>query len=207
MDGTIRSAGTAQDPVDRAAATGGLVAVDDAGGFSLHPSAQVLLVEFEYPAEAACILDRAGRTFALRLDADRRLVLGPAVAPLDGQWLRRAWSAAQHRSVRVHPLKRLLPSTSGALLEAIFETLWLEDATKPLPAPWTVEADGRTEQPATINDVGALLAARRLRGGTLVRDPFGHLYRPVAAGGIHWRHRLLPATGGRICYVEIPQPD
>lgn len=137
------------------ATAGGFISVDDGGDFAFHESAAAVVADFEYPFEAACILDRHGAGFRLALDAGRRLALVPDAGEPDLSWLRQAWAAAERRDPRRYPLRRFYPQDSPALLEALFECLYLRHG----PEPWP-----RLSPSAVVE------------GGVVV-DPFGHAYR------------------------------
>ncbi|NVM94985.1 hypothetical protein [Arthrobacter wenxiniae] len=132
---------------------GGFVSVDDGGEFSFHESAADVVAAFEYANEAACILDRHGAPFRLVAAPGARLALAPGLGAPDFSWLRQAWIDAQHRAPHRYPLQRFYPGTMPALLETLFECLWLRHGPDPWPPPSAVSQ-------------GAILA-----------DPFGHVYR------------------------------
>lgn len=157
----------------------GFVSVDDGGDFTFHESAAAVVAEFEYPFEAACILDRNGAGFRLALDAGRRLALVRDAGEPDFAWLRQAWAAAERRNPRRYPLRRFYPQDSPALLEAVFECLYLRHGPDPWPG----------------------LSAPAVAEGGVVVDPFGHTYRRA-------RLPAFTKAGGRnpmrkSIYVEI----
>lgn len=172
------------------------VSVDDGGDFTYHPSAAALLRDYEYIGEAICIVDRAGNAYRLRLDENHQLYLGSSLGVVDFSWLRQAALRAEHRNLREHPLRRYYPASKEALLNGLFETLYLEHS--PDPMPWSLTVDGTELHPATLRDIDRRLAGRDHLEGAMVRDPFGHVYRAVR---VPTHRRLVPA--GSICYVEV----
>ncbi|MGO4383631.1 hypothetical protein [Specibacter sp. RAF43] len=151
----------------------GFVSVDDGGDFTFHASAAALLGDFEYPDEAACIVDRRGAGFRLTLDAERRIGLAASPGEVDLAWLGRAWAAAQRRNPLRYPVRRFYPAGPDALLSTLFECLYMDRGPQPhlLPAP---------------------------EGGEVVVDPFGHLYRPARMPG----HRAGRPSRAMI-FIEI----
>lgn len=147
------------------ATAGGFISVDDGGEFLFHESAAAVVADFEYPSEAAWILDRQGAGYRLAAGADSAQGLGagrahglrlvPAAGATDFSWLRLAWLSAQHRDPRRYPLQRFYPRDDQALLGALFECLSLRHG----PQPWP---------PRSIVAAGSILV-----------DPYGHAYRPV----------------------------
>lgn len=185
---------------EKLAPAGGFVAVDDAGEFTLYPTPAALLDDFEYVGQAICIVGRDGSGFRLLLDADGHLALGTALGPVDFSWLRQAWSRAQRNNPGEYPLRRFYPAGRGTLLDAMFETLYLEHAMEPLQ--WNCVVDGKETHPVSLQDIDGSLTSRSLVERTRVQDPFGHLYRPVrvAAHGARGHNRHGKVT----IFVEIP---
>lgn len=99
-----------------------------------------------------------------------------------------------------HRLRRFYPETPDTLLSDLFETLALEHGTEPATEPWTLDIDGITTRQHTLQDVDRHLSRQDLLENVRVRDPFGHIYRPVR----HRKHRYLPSAAGVILYVEVP---
>jgi hypothetical protein len=166
--------------------------VDDGGEFSFHESAADVVAAFEYANEAACILDRHGAPFRLVAAPGARLALAPGLGAPDFSWLRQAWIDAQHRAPHRYPLQRFYPGTMPALLETLFECLWLRHGPDPWPPPSAVSQ-------------GAILA-----------DPFGHAYRAAEVPSLLKSARALathasaphvkPGAGIRIrhpVFIEI----
>ncbi|WP_155854281.1 hypothetical protein [Arthrobacter sp. MA-N2] len=192
--------GTAADAKALLARPEDYVVVDDIGDFTYYPSESAMLEDVEYVDEAACVLDRAGNDCRLTLDADRKLCLGPSFGPVEFSWLRQAWMNNRHRNAQAHRLQRLLPVDREALVAELFETLFLEHAGTETGTPWAVDVVGEKSQPATLREVDSFLAELDHLEHATVRDPFGHLYRPVR----HATHRFLAPAAGTIYYVEIP---
>lgn len=174
------------------------VSVDDSGAFSYHDSEPALIAAFEYVGEAACILDRAGNSYDLALDPNRHVILGPAHGPAEFHWLRQALVDAREVHSEDHRLRRFYPETPDKLLSDLFETLALEHGTA--TGPWTLDIDGLTTGGHTLQDVDRRLSGQGQLGNVHVRDPFGHVYRPVR----HRKHWYLPAAAGVILYIEVP---
>jgi hypothetical protein len=185
----------ARDPRD-------FIAVDDSGDFSYHRSERDLLTTFEYVAEAACIFDRSGCTYRLALDPNHRLILAPPLGPVEFHWLRQAWLDAQNAHPEAHRLRRFFPLNREEVLAALFETLTLEHGQEPIEGAWSLEINGIASHPTTLEDVDRQLAHQNLSKHVLVKDPFGHTYRPLR----HRRHWYLPGTVGSNLYIEIPAP-
>ncbi|MFE4834920.1 hypothetical protein ACFRAU_09565 [Arthrobacter sp. NPDC056691] len=179
------------------------VAVDESGEFSYHRSEQDLVAAFEYPAEAACIIDRSGGGYRLALDPDRHLVLGPARGPVEFHWLRQAWLDAQNDHPERHRLRRFFPPTQEEVIQDVFETLALEHGPEPAEGSWSLGVNGTAFYPANLADLDSWLARQDRMEHILVKDPFGHLYRPSRHRG-YW---YLPADAGFILYVEVPAPN
>ena len=176
------------------------VAVDDSGAFSYHESEPVLIAAFEYVGEASCIIDRAGNSYDLALDPNRHLILGPAHGPAEFHWLRHALADAQKVHTEEHRLRRFYPDTPDELLSDLFETLTLEHGTEPATGLWSLDIDGNTIRRHTLQDVDRRLLRQEQLENVRVRDPFGHVYRPVR----HRKHWYLPASAGVILYIEVP---
>lgn len=178
----------------------GFVAVDDGGAFSFYPSAAELLADFEYVAQAICIVNRSGSGFRLVLDAQRKLTLGTSLGPVDFTWLRQAWLKAQRHNPSEYPLRRFYPAGKETLLACMFETLYLEHAMEPVG--WNFLVNGERTHPASLQDIDGSLNDRRLFEGARVEDPFGHLYRPVRVPGLAFNGR---SHHGKVTiFVEIP---
>jgi len=179
---------------------GGFVVVDDAGAFTFYPGAPALLADFEYTAQAICIVGRDGTGFRLVHDADRELTLAGSLGPVDFSWLRQAWLRAQRKNPGEYPLRRFYPAGRETLLDCMFETLYLEHAMEPLS--WSVMLDGRETQAVSLQDIDSALRGRHLVERVHVQDPYGHLYRPVRVPGhsgvAHGRH------GKVTIFVEVP---
>ncbi|MBP1136442.1 hypothetical protein JOE31_002674 [Arthrobacter sp. PvP023] len=178
------------------------IAVDDSGEFSYHGSEQDLLSAFEYVEEVACVVDRSGGTHRLALDSNRHLILGPSRGPVEFHWLRQAWLDAQNAHPERHRLRRFFPLTRDEVVADLFETLVLEHGPEPAVGSWTMDVRGMTSQPAGLVEVDRRLARRDLPEHVHVKDPFGHVYRPLR----HRRHWYLPATAGFNLYIEVPPP-
>lgn len=176
------------------------VAVDDSGAFSYHESELKLIAAFEYVGEASCIIDRGGNSYDLALDPNRHLILGPAHGPAEFHWLRQALLDAHEVHLEEHRLRRFYPDTPDTLLSDLFETLALEHGTEPAAGPWTLDIDGLTTPGHTLQDVDGRLSGQHQLETVRVRDPFGHIYRPVR----HRKHWYLPSAAGVILYVEVP---
>ena len=185
------------------APTGGasdFVAVDDGGEFSYHESESALMAAFEYVGEASCIIDRAGNSYDLALDPNRHLILGRAHGPAEFHWLRQALVDARQAHPREHRPRRFYPKTPEELLSDLFETLALEHGTEPAAGHWSVDIDGIITPRPALQDVDRRLSGQKQLETVRVRDPFGHLYRPVR----YRKHWYLPASAGVILYVEVP---
>ncbi|MET3921620.1 hypothetical protein [Arthrobacter sp. UYEF20] len=176
------------------------VAVDDSGAFSYYPSEQDLVAAFEYVAEAACILDRSGKSYDLALDRNRHLILGKDHGPVEFHWLLRALTDAREIHPEEHRLRRRYPAMLNALVSGLFETLELSQGYSRAPGPWTFDIAGITVRRSSLWDVDQRLAAEAQLDGIRVKDPLGHTYRPVR----HRRHRFLPDRTGYITYEEMP---
>lgn len=182
------------------------IAVDDSGAFSYHPSEQDLCGAFEYVEEARGIIDRRGTDFRLTLGPHRRVVLGPALGPVEFHWLRQTWHAALKVHSEAHRLQRFFPGTREQLLRDLFECLAFERGTVVSAGEgtgdgaWNVDIDGDQTRVPDLQGVDRLLSAPVRLEGARVRDPFGHVYRPVR----HRRHWYLPVVVGHILYVEVP---
>jgi hypothetical protein len=201
MNTTARSVDTS-GLVSAAGASRDFVAVDDSGEFSYHRSEQDLVTAFEYVAEAACIIDRSGCGFRLALAPKRRLVLGPSLGSVDFHWLRQAWLDAQNEHPGRHRLRRFFPLTQEEVVKDVFETLSLEHGPEPAEGSWSLGINGAASYPANLADIDSWLARQERLEHVLVRDPFGHFYRPSRHRG-HW---YLPAQEGLHLYIEIPAP-
>lgn len=180
------------------------VVVDDIGDFTYYPSESAMLEDLEYVDEAACVLDRDGNDCRLVLDRNRNLSLGPSFGPVEFSWLRRAWMNNQHRNLTAHRLQRFYPVSREALLSEMFETLSLERADQEDDGTaWVLDVGDTETHPNTLHDVDVLLAGADHLERATVRDPFGHLYRPVR----HGTRRFLAPGSGWIYYVEISARD
>ncbi|MFF1383561.1 hypothetical protein ACFVWT_08350 [Arthrobacter sp. NPDC058288] len=178
------------------------IAVDDSGDFSYHRSEQDLVSAFEYVGEAACIIDRSGRAYRLALDSNRHLVLGPLRGPVEFHWLRQAWLDAQNAHPERHRLRRFFPLTRDEVVSDLFETLVLEHGPEPAGGSWTMDVSGVASQPTDLEDIDRWLGHEELPEHVHVKDPFGHVYRPLR----HRRHWYLPAAAGFNLYIEVPAP-
>lgn len=178
------------------------VAVDDSGDFSYHRSGQDLMTAFEYVGEAACIIDRSGSAYRLVLDRNHHLVLGPTFGPVEFHWLRQAWREARNAHPEEHRLRRFVPVTREEVVSDLFETLMLEHGPAPAVGPWSLERNGITSHPASLDEIDSALARQDLVKDVWVKDPFGHRYRPLRRR----RHWCLPARAGHILYIEVPVP-
>jgi hypothetical protein len=177
------------------------VTVDDTGDFGHHWSERELLAAFEYAGEARSIIDRKGNDYGLVMDPDRRLILGPALGPVEFHWLSQAWQAAQNVHVERHRLRRFHPGTRDQLLQDLFEVLVLEHAADTGPRSWSLDVGGVTTRLRSLQEVDCRLSGQIRLERARVRDPFGRTYRPV----LHRRHWYMPASAGLIVYVETPQ--
>lgn len=178
------------------------IAVDDSGDFSYHRSEGELLAAFEYVGEAACIIDRSGGAYRLVLDANRHLILGPALGPVEFHWLRHAWRDAQNAHPEGHRLRRFYPVTRDEVISDMFETLALERGTEPAEGAWFLDIDGLASRPSGLAEIDRRLARQKPLEHIHLKDPFGHTYRPA-------RHRnqwYLPAAAASILYIEVPAP-
>ncbi|MDQ0029902.1 hypothetical protein [Arthrobacter bambusae] len=199
MKRTSLNQGTAHDTELAGASPGDYVVVDELGHFAYYPSANAMLEDLEYVEEAASILDRGGNNFHLTMEAGRKLRLGSSFGRVEFTWLRQTWITDRRREPQAHRLLRLYPTTLEALLAGIFETLTLELPSITSSTPWIVNIGGKEVRPATLVDVDSLLAQLDHLERVVVRDPFGHDYRPIR----HARHRLHAPGAGAIYYVEI----
>ncbi|SDP16519.1 hypothetical protein SAMN04487914_104182 [Arthrobacter sp. ok909] len=178
------------------------VAVDDIGDFSYHRSEEDLIAAFEYVGEAACVIDRSGGSYRLVLDANRHLVLGQVLGPVEFRWLRHAWLGAQNAHPDEHRLRRFYPVTSDEVVSDLFETLALERGREPAESAWSVDIEGFASRPSSLKEIDRMLARQKPLEHVRVKDPFGHIYRPAR----HRSHWYLPASAGAILYVEVPAP-
>ena len=176
------------------------VVIDEVGDFSYYPSEAALLKDLEYVNEASCILDRSGNDYRLAMDTDRQLHLGPSLGTVEFNWLRQAWTNNQQRNMQAHPLQRFHATTLEALLEGLFEMLYLEHAGRTTDAPWVLEVDGEVTHPATLHEVSSLLTRVDHLERVTVHDPFGHDYQPIRHAG----HRFFFPAAGSVYYVEVP---
>lgn len=194
----------ARRQADRPSASAGdgrdFVVVDDSGAFSYYASERALLADFEYVEEASCIIDRQGNYYRLELDPNRHLVLGPALGSVEYHWLRQALGDAQEIHPEEHRLRRLMPASPAALVSGLFETLELERGSAAEADPWTFDIDGVSVRRSTLNDVDRRLSEQADLTDIRVKDPFGHVYRPVR----YRKHWYLPAAAGFVVYNEIP---
>lgn len=189
------------DPLFASAGDGReFVVVDDSGAFSYYPSERALLADFEYVEEASCIMDRQGKYYRLELDPNRHLILGPALGPVEYHWLRQAVADAQEIHPEEHRLRRLTSALPAALVSGLFETLELERGVAAEADPWTFDIDDVSVRRSTLNDVDRRLSEQADLTDIRVKDPFGHVYRPVR----YRKHWYLPAAAGFIVYNEIP---
>jgi hypothetical protein len=202
MNITSRIPDTSGRPAE-AAAGRDFVAVDDSGEFSYHRSEQELIAAFEYVGEAACIIDRSGCAYRLALDPQRHLMLGPSLGPAEFHWLRQAWLDAQNAHPESHRLRRFFPITKEEVVSDVFEILNLEHRAEGAGGTWALEVNGIESHPANLEDVDHRLAHQDRLEHVRVRDPFGHIYRPLR----HRRHWYLPTAAGFNLYVEIPGPS
>lgn len=178
------------------------VAVDDSGAFSYHRSEAELITAFEYVNEATCIVDRSGTQYRLALDSQRRPILGPAMHKVDIEWLGKAWAADHKSGAGEHKLRRFHPATPERLLRDLFETLELESGTSKT-GPWILECGGHREHLPSLSEVDRRLSSQPDPGSCLVRDPYGHVYRP------HKQRRdwSRPFITGLMFYVEIERRE
>lgn len=189
-----------QPPDGPPPAGGDYVTVDDTGDFGYHRSEQELLAAFEYVGEARSIIDRRGDDHLLVMDPNRRLVLGPALGPVEFHWLGEAWQAAQNMHAERHRIRRFHPGSPDHLLRDLFEILALEHAADPAAGSWILEVGGVTTPLRNLQEVDRRLSRQDRLEKARVRDPFGCSYRPV----LRRRHWYMPATAGFIVYVETP---
>lgn len=201
METTARI-GNASGDVPAAGAARDFVAVDDSGEFSYYPCEQDLTAAFEYVAEAACIMDRRGCGYRLAQDPKGHLVLGPPLGPVEFHWLRQAWLDAQNEHPGQHRVRRFFPLTQEEVVLDLFETLALEHGPEPADGSWSLGINGAASYPANLADIDSWLAHQEHLEHVLVKDPFGHFYRPLRHPG-HW---YQPAQAGFILYVEVPAP-
>lgn len=206
MNSNFRRIPDASDvPAGTAGAAGArdFIAVDDSGDFSYHRSEAELLTAFEYVGEAACIIDRSGSSYRLALDANRHLILGPALGPVEFHWLRHAWRNAQNAHPDEHRLRRFYPLTRDEVVAGLFETLAMEHGTEPAEGAWSLNIDGIASRSSSLEEVDRRLARQKPLEHIHVKDPFGHVYRPAR----NHRHWHLAAAAGSILYVEVPAPS
>lgn len=178
------------------------MAVDDAGEFGFYPSAAAVVGDFEYTAQAICIVDRDGSGYRLVMDGQRHLSLGTALGPVDFSWLRQAWMKAQRGNPKEYPLRRFYPVGREGLLVSMFETLYLEHALEPVA--WNLVVDGAETHPLTLADIDGSLSGRHVLEQARIEDPFGHLYRPVRVPGHHIQAQNR--HGKVTIFIEIPVP-
>jgi hypothetical protein len=190
-----------QPPDGPPPAGGDYITVDDTGDFGYHRSEQDLLAAFEYVGEARSIIDRRGNDYLLVMDPNRRLVLGPALGPVEFHWLGQAWRAAQNMHAERHRIRRFYAGSRDQLLRDLFETLVLEHAADPAAGSWTLEAGGVTTRLRNLQEVDRRLSRQDRLETARVSDPFGRTYRPV----LHRRHWYMPTAAGLIVYVETPR--
>ncbi|MBT2553514.1 hypothetical protein [Arthrobacter sp. ISL-5] len=129
------------------------VTVDDTGDFGHRWSERELLAAFEYAGEARSIIDRKGNDYGLVMDPDRRLILGPALGPVEFHWLSQAWQAAQNVHVERHRLRRFHPGTRDQLLQDLFEVLVLEHAADTGPRSWSLDVGGVTTRLRNLQEI------------------------------------------------------
>jgi hypothetical protein len=178
------------------------VVVDESGDFTYFRSNQELMPAFEYVGEAACIIDHNGSAYRLALGPDGLLVLGPSFGPVEFHWLRQAWLDEQNAHPDRHRLRRFFPITPEGVVSDLFEILTMEQQPEPVGGSWSLDVGGLTSYAASLADVDRRLARHGQPEHIHVKDPFGHVYRPVR----HRRHWYLPATAGFNLYVEVPDP-
>ncbi|NYE94322.1 hypothetical protein FHU41_000543 [Psychromicrobium silvestre] len=186
---------TAQEQPGR---TQDFVSLDDGGEFRYHASKVSLLEDFEYPAEAICILDRNGLSYGLIFDQEHRLALGCARGQIDFPWLRQSWLRAQKLRPQSYPLHRLPPASAVSLLNGMFEALQLEASPCPQPHSWTVRLAGSVQHLNSLAELDQALAEQEELEEVLVQDAFGHSYHPRR----HQMHRFLAPAAGFISYEE-----
>ncbi|QCO98265.1 hypothetical protein FCN77_11875 [Arthrobacter sp. 24S4-2] len=175
------------------------IAVDDTADFSYYRSEQDLLAGFESVGEARSIVDRHGTNYCLALDANRRIVLGPSLGPVEFRWLRHAWESARSVKSRNHRLLRFHPGTRNQLLLDLFEILALERVIDPFPGPWILEMDGPPERLQSLHEVDDRLAGAAQLEHVRVRDPFRRTYRPVRRR----KRRFSRLAQDPVVYVEV----
>ncbi|MCB5292421.1 hypothetical protein [Arthrobacter sp. SO3] len=202
MNTTSRMQDTSGLPAE-AGAGRDFVAVDDSGEFSYHRSERDLIAAFEYVGEAACIIDRSGSAFRLALDPQRHLMLGPSLGPAEFHWLRQAWLDVQNAHPESHRLRRFFPITKEEVVSDVFEILTLEHGPEWAGGSWALVINGIESYPANLEDIDHRLRHQDRLEHVRVRDPFGHIYRPLR----HRRHWYLPASAGFNLYIEIPAPS
>lgn len=161
----------------RTVPVGGFISVDDGGEFDFHESAGAVVAAFEYPGEAACILDRQGVPFRLAPRPDGRLALVRDAGVTDFSWLGNAWDEAKRRRPHRYPLHRFHAPDARALLEALFECLWLRHG----PEPWPPSSE--------------------VAAGAILVDPFGHAYRAAEVPSLLKSARAL-ATHASALHVK-----
>ena len=198
-----RTTASGADP-QRAMAAGGrpaddmdFISVDDGGSFAYEPSPQAAAGDFEYAGEAACIVDRQGNNYPLRVHGPGGKALGPSLEKADLAWMRRAWHAAQSREPRRYPLIRGEPDSDLDFLGSLFEVLTLLQAAPSAVGSWAVDMDGRDYKVESIQDLNVLLEREGLTVAA-VEDPYGHLYRPERRS----EHALLPGERHFVLYRE-----
>lgn len=179
------------------AGTPDYVVIDESGDFTYYSSVAMLLSDMEYPAEAACIVDREGNSYRLVLDERRMLRLGRSFGQAEFSWLRQAWVASRHRTRSAHCLHRLFPGSRNDLLSAMFETLPLEQEQASDVQAWSVALNDQESWLSGLAEVDAMVARVKDLVPVRVTDPFGHRYRPVRR-----KKRGVPARA-RILYMEI----
>ncbi len=174
------------------------ITVDDGGTFTYYYSAGALCQDFEYAGQAEAVLDRDANQYPLILDENRRIILGHSIEKADLSWLRRAWHEIQETSPRLYPLRRGMPDTDQALMASLFEILELTAGYGPAGRLWTVVLDGRVTHLESLPDLTTWLSGLTDLSGAVVKDPYGHLYRPTRAD------RRGPAISDRhrIAYIE-----
>ncbi|MDJ0356795.1 hypothetical protein [Paenarthrobacter sp. PH39-S1] len=148
----------------------------DGGTFEYAPSATAVARSFEYSGQAQCIVDRAGNNYPLFADERGGVILGASMGKADLVWLRHAWAEAQQDQPRKYPLIRNAPPSDAGFLAALFEVLTAAAAGD---GNWSVQLHRRKFHVETLREAGAQLLKEGDLSNAVVRDPYGHFYRPI----------------------------